>query len=119
MTLEQSDRLTIPREKEPSRRTLVAASQDIAIVVSALGYFVARDSEAFHKCDPPFRLSDAWVSGETLILHEQGTAPSDNHAERQDEEEAGRLLRGDEFAHVTAQRQADGRQHEDDHDEPW
>ena len=39
MTLEQSDRLTIPREKEPSRRTLVAASQDIAIVVFALGYW--------------------------------------------------------------------------------
>ena len=114
MTLEQSDRLTIPREKEPSRRTLVAASRDIAIVVFALGYFPRR----FHKCDRLFRLSGAWVSGETLILHEQGTAPPDDHAERQDEEETGGLLGGDEFAYVTAQRQADGRQHEDDHDEP-
>ena len=112
---EKSDRLTIPREKEPSRRTLVAASRDIAIVVFALGYFPRR----FHKCDRLFRLSGAWVSGETLILHEQGTAPPDDHAERQDEEETGGLLRGDEFAYVTAQRQADGRQHEDDHDEPW
>jgi len=115
IALEKSDRLTIPREKEPSRRTLVAASRDIAIVVFALGYFPRR----FHKCDRLFRLSGALVTGKTLILHEQGTAPSDNHAERQDEEEAGRLLRGDEFAHVTAQRQADGREHEDDHDEPW
>ena len=39
---EKSDRLTIPREKEPSRRTLVAASRDIAIVVFALGYFPRR-----------------------------------------------------------------------------
>ena len=38
----RSDRLTMPREKEPSRRTLVAASRDIAIVVFALGYFPRR-----------------------------------------------------------------------------
>ena len=111
---EKSDRLTIPREKEPSRRTLVAASRDIAIVVFALGYFPRR----FHKCDRLFRLSGAWVSGETLILHEQGTAPPDDHAERQDEEQARRLLRGDELAHIAAQRQPDRRQHQDDHDEP-
>ena len=63
---------------------------------------------AFQKCDRLFLLSGAWVSGETLILHEQGTAPSDDHAERHDEEKTGGLLRGDEFAYVTAQRQADG-----------
>jgi hypothetical protein len=95
---------------DPSRR--LARHRDRCLRAGLL-------SEAFHNCDRHFRLSGAWVSGETLILHEQRTAPSDDHAERQDEEKTGGLLRGDEFAYITAQRQADGRQHEDDHDEPW
>lgn len=38
----QNDRLAMPREKESSRRTLVAVARDIAIVVSVVGYFVLR-----------------------------------------------------------------------------
>src|SRR5262245_1200112 len=82
------------RQKGSCRRNLVAAAEDIGLWSGAL------------------------IQGESLVLQVQRAAPADDHPERQDEEQAGGLLRRNDGSDVSAQRQTDCREREDDDDEP-
>jgi len=83
--------------------------------------------EAFFTCEaPPFRPSIASTLaparrihrirlGEAAVGEVHRDAPAEDHAEGEDEEEAGGLLQGDEAVEVAAGEEADEREH--DHDD--